>query len=172
MRQCAVVTGASSGIGAATARLLAENGFHVIAAARRLDRLKTLAEDNKKIEFVELDVTNQKSVDNLAALLSGKPLSVLINNAGGAFDAASIEDSDPEIWAKTFDVNVTGTVRVTKALIPLMKDFGRGHIVLMSSTAGRVPYENGGVYVAAKHGVTAIAGTLRLELSGQPIRVT
>jgi NADP-dependent 3-hydroxy acid dehydrogenase YdfG len=172
MRQCAVVTGASSGIGAATARLLAENGFHVIAAARRLDRLKTLAEDNKNIEFVELDVTNQKSVDNLAALLSGKPLSVLINNAGGAFDAASIEDSDPEIWAKTFDVNVTGTVRVTKALIPLMKDFGRGHIVLMSSTAGRVPYENGGVYVAAKHGVTAIAGTLRLELSGQPIRVT
>ena len=83
MRQCAVVTGASSGIGAATARLLAENGFHVIAAARRLDRLKTLAEDNKNIEFVELDVTNQKSVDNLAALLSGKPLSVLINNAGG-----------------------------------------------------------------------------------------
>ena len=172
MRQCAVVTGASSGIGAATARLLAEDGFHVIAAARRLDRLKTLAEDNKNIEFVELDVTNQKSVDNLAALLSGKPLSVLINNAGGAFDAASIEDSDPEIWAKTFDVNVTGTVRVTKALIPLMKDFGRGHIVLMSSTAGRVPYDNGGVYVAAKHGVTAIAGTLRLELSGQPIRVT
>jgi len=172
MKQYAVITGASSGIGAATAKLLAANGFHVVATARRLDRLKVLAEDNENIEIIELDVTEQKSVDSLAAKLSGKPLAVLINNAGGAFDAASIADSDPEIWAKTFDVNVTGTVRVTKALIPLMKEFGQGHIVLMSSTAGRVPYENGGTYVAAKHGVTAIAGTLRLELSGQPIRVT
>jgi NADP-dependent 3-hydroxy acid dehydrogenase YdfG len=168
----AVVTGASSGIGAATAKLLAANGFHVIAGARRMDRLAELAKSDSNIEIVELDVTDQKSVETLAAKLVGKPVSVLINNAGGAFDAASIEDSDPEIWAKTYEVNVTGAVRMTKAMIPLMKKHGEGHIVLMSSTAGRIAYENGGTYVAAKHAVAAIAGTLRLELNGHPIRVT
>ena len=172
MKNYAVVTGASSGIGAATAKLLAANGFHVIAAARRMDRLAELAKSDSNIEIVELDVTNQKSVETLAAKLVGKPLSVLINNAGGAFDASTIEDSNPEIWAKTYEVNVTGAVRMTKAMIPLMKANGQGHIVLMSSTAGRIAYENGGTYVAAKHAVAAVAGTLRLELNGQPIRIT
>ena len=172
MKNYAVVTGASSGIGAATAKLLAANGFHVIAAARRMDRLAELAKSDSNIEIVELDVTSQESVETLAAKLVGKPVSVLINNAGGAFDAATIEDSDPEIWAKTYEVNVTGAVRMTKAVIPLMKKHGEGPIVLLSSTAGRIAYENGGTYVAAKHAVAAIAGTLRLELNGQPIRVT
>ena len=172
MKNYAIVTGASSGIGAATAKLLAANGFHVIAGARRMDRLAELAKSGPNIEIFELDVTDQQSVDAFAANLVGKPVSVLINNAGGAFDASPIEDSDPEIWAKTFDVNVTGAVRMTKAMIPLMKKHGRGHIVLMSSTAGRIAYENGGTYIAAKHGVAAVAGTLRLELSGQPIRIT
>ena len=172
MKNYAVVTGASSGIGAATAKLLAANGFHVIAAARRMDRLEELAKSDSNIEIVELDVTSQESVQTLAAKLVGKPVSILINNAGGAFDAATIEDSDPEIWAKTYEVNVTGAVRMAKAMIPLMKKHGAGHIVLLSSTAGRIAYENGGTYVAAKHAVAAIAGTLRLELNGQPIRVT
>lgn len=172
MRNYAVVTGASSGIGAATAKLLAANGFHVIAGARRMDRLAELAKSDSNIEIVELDVTNQASVETLAAKLVGKPVSVLINNAGGAFDAASVADSDPEIWVKTFEVNVTGAVRMTKALIPIMKAHGQGHIVLMSSTAGRIAYENGGTYIAAKHAVAALAGTLRLELNGEPIRVT
>jgi NADP-dependent 3-hydroxy acid dehydrogenase YdfG len=172
MRNYAVVTGASSGIGAATAKLLAANGFHVIAGARRMDRLAELAKTDSNIEIVELDVTNQKSVETLAAQLVGKPVSVLINNAGGAFDAAPVAESDPEIWAKTFEVNVTGAVRMTKALIPIMKAHGQGHIVLMSSTAGRIAYENGGTYIAAKHAVAALAGTLRLELNGEPIRVT
>ena len=172
MRNYAVVTGASSGIGAATAKLLAANGFHVIAGARRMDRLAELAKSDSNIEIVELDVTNQMSVETLAAKLVGKPVSVLINNAGGAFDAAPVAESDPEIWAKTFEVNVTGAVRMTKALIPIMKAHGQGHIVLMSSTAGRIAYENGGTYIAAKHAVAALAGTLRLELNGEPIRVT
>jgi NADP-dependent 3-hydroxy acid dehydrogenase YdfG len=172
MKNYAVVTGASSGIGAATTKLLAANGFHVIAAARRMDRLEELAKSDSNIEIVELDVTNQRSVETLAAKLVGKPVSILINNAGGAFDAATIEDSDPEIWAKTYEVNVTGAVRMAKAMIPLMKKHGEGHIVLLSSTAGRIAYENGGTYVAAKHAVAAVAGTLRLELNGQPIRVT
>lgn len=171
-KEYAVVTGASSGIGAATAKLLAANGFHVIAGARRMDRLAELAKSDSNIEIVELDVTNQASVETLAAKLVGKPVSVLINNAGGAFDASPVADSDPEIWAKTFEVNVTGAVRMTKAMVPIMKAHGQGHIVLMSSTAGRIAYENGGTYIAAKHAVAALAGTLRLELNGEPIRVT
>ena len=170
--RCAVVTGASSGIGAATALLLAENGFHVIAAARRIDRLKELAAKNSKISTIALDVTDQASVDLLAAEFAEKNLDVLINCAGGAFDASSVLDSDPAIWKKTYDVNVIGTVRVVKALTPVLRKNGKGHIVIISSTAGHTAYENGGSYVAAKHAETSLARTLRLELNGEPIRVT
>ena len=96
-KEIAVITGASSGIGAATARLLAENGYHVIAAARRFDRLQELAQTNSDIEAVLLDVTDQKSVDALADNLADKPVAVLINCAGGAFDFDPVTDSDPEI---------------------------------------------------------------------------
>jgi NADP-dependent 3-hydroxy acid dehydrogenase YdfG len=171
-REYAVITGASSGIGAATATLLAENGYHVIAGARRRDRLDALAASNENIEAVELDVTDQSSVDVLASQLRGKPVAVLINCAGGAFDAASVADADPEIWKKTFDVNVVGSVRMVKAITPLMSAHGRGHIVIISSTAGHRSYENGGSYVAAKFAETSLVETLRLELNGQPIRVT
>jgi NADP-dependent 3-hydroxy acid dehydrogenase YdfG len=171
-REYAVITGASSGIGAATATLLAENGYHVIAGARRRDRLDALAASNENIEAVELDVTVQSSVDVLASQLRGKPVAVLINCAGGAFDAASVADADPEIWKKTFDVNVVGSVRMVKAITPLMSAHGRGHIVIISSTAGHRSYENGGSYVAAKFAETSLVETLRLELNGQPIRVT
>jgi len=171
-REIAVVTGASSGIGAATALLLAKNGFHVIAAARRMDRLETLAKAGSNIEIVELDVTNQVQVDSLAAHLEGKPVSVLVNNAGGAFDSLDILNSDPDLWRKTYEVNVIGTVRMVKAITPIMQNFGRGHVVVISSTAGHRTYENGGSYAAAKHAERTIAETLRLEVNGQPIRVT
>jgi NADP-dependent 3-hydroxy acid dehydrogenase YdfG len=171
-REIAVVTGASSGIGAATARLLAKNGFHVIAAARRMDRLEELAKEDSNIEIFKLDVTDQADVDLLAAHLDGKPVSVLVNNAGGAFDLIEILSSDPDIWRKTYEVNVIGTVRMLKAITPIMQNFGRGHVVVMSSTAGHGTYEKGGNYVAAKHAERTIAETLRLELNGQPIRVT
>ena len=171
-REYALITGASSGIGAATATLLAENGYHVIAGARRRDRLDALAASNENIEAVELDVTDQSSVAALASQLRGKPVAVLINCAGGAFDAASVADADPEIWKKTFDVNVVGSVRMVKAITPLMSAHGRGHIVIISSTAGHRSYENGGSYVAAKFAETSLVETLRLELNGQPIRVT
>lgn len=168
----AVITGASSGIGAATARLLADNGYHVIAAARRINRLNELAKSNSEIEAFSLDVTDQASVDALAKHLSGKPVAVVINCAGGAFDFDPVTESDPEIWKKTFDINVVGSVRMVKALTPLMISHGRGHIVLISSTAGHRAYENGGSYVAAKFAETSLAETLRLELNGKPIRVT
>lgn len=171
-REYAVITGASSGIGAATARLLASNGYHVIAAARRADRLAALAAEDQNIEAFTLDVTKQESIDSLTKHLQGKPVSILINCAGGAFDFDPINDSDPEIWKKTYDINVVGSVRMVKAMTPLMQAFGRGHIVMISSTAGHRVYENGGSYVAAKFAETSLVETLRLELNGQPIRVT
>jgi NADP-dependent 3-hydroxy acid dehydrogenase YdfG len=168
----AVITGASSGIGSATATLFANNGFQVIAGARRVDRLQAVAATNPKIEVHELDVTNQDSVDKFIENLNGRAVDVLVNNAGGAFDSSSVLDSDPEIWAKSFDVNVVGTVRMTKAIAPSMIENGQGQIVIISSTAGHVAYENGGSYVAAKFAERSLANTLRLELNGTPIRVT
>ena len=166
----AVVTGASSGIGAATVRALAADGFSVIATARRKDRLEALAATLPGVETFVADLTVQTDVDALAEYCSGKKIEVLINSAGGAFDASSVLDSDPETWRKTYDLNVVATVRVTKAITPLMKE--KGHIVIISSTAGHRAYENGGSYVAAKFAETSLAHTLRLELNGQPIRIT
>ena len=171
-RECAIVTGASSGIGAATARALADTGYDVIACSRRMDRLDALAGENEAITAHHLDITDQKSVDQLVSDLSDRKVSILVNNAGGAFDAASVLDSDPAVWSKTYDLNVVGTVRMVKAFAPLMQANGNGHIVIISSTAGHVAYENGGSYVAAKHAETSLARTLRLELNGLPIRVT
>ncbi len=171
-RECAIVTGASSGIGAATARALADSGYDVIACARRMDRLEALAAENDAITAHHLDITDQKSVDQLVRDLSDRNVSVLINCAGGAFDGASVLDSDPAVWSKTYDLNVVGTVRMVKAFTPAMQKNGHGHIVIISSTAGHTAYENGGSYVAAKHAETSLARTLRLELNGLPIRVT
>lgn len=172
MKPVAVVTGASSGIGAATALLLAEHGFHVVAVARRAERLQELVHKSADIESMVVDVTSDNDVMKLAQHLSGKPVELLVCNAGGAFDFDTVITSDPEIWMKTYDVNVVGSVRTIKALVPLMTEHGKGHLVLITSTAGQVAYENGGSYVAAKHGEVALARTLRLELSGLPIRVT
>ena len=171
-RNSAIVTGASSGIGAATVRALADSGLDVIACARRVDRLESLAKENSAITAHHLDITDQKSVDQLVLDCKNRKVSVLINCAGGAFDGSSVVDSDTEIWRKTYDLNVVGTVRMVKAFAPLMEKQGQGHIVIISSTAGHAAYENGGSYVAAKHGETALARTLRLEFNGLPIRVT
>lgn len=167
----AIVTGASSGIGAATAKALARQGYQVIAAARRTDMLAQLAKTDDRIHPWELDVTDQTSVDALAAFVSEKQVNVLVANAGGAFDGTAIVDADVESWIKAYDVNVIGALRSVKSLIPSLIKSGEGTIVLMSSTAGRVVYENGGSYTAAKHAVTALAETLRLELAGEPVRV-
>ena len=168
----AVITGASSGIGAATAELLAANGFQVIAAARRIDRLQQLAKKNKNIEALQLDVTDHNSVDQFVSALNNRAVSVLINNAGGAFDSISIDKADPEIWQKTYEVNVVGALRITKALLPNLRSNGSSHIVVVTSTAGHGVYENGGSYTSAKHAELAFTQTLRLELNGEPIRVT
>lgn len=171
-QKIAVVTGASSGIGAATSRLLATNGYQVIAGARRKDRLEELAKSHENINPHVLDVTDQASVDLFTSHIAGRKVDLLVNNAGGAFDSASVLDSDPEIWRKSYEVNVVGAVRMSKAIAPSMIENGSGHIVIISSTAGHVAYENGGSYVAAKFAEKSLANTLRLELNGTPIRIT
>jgi NADP-dependent 3-hydroxy acid dehydrogenase YdfG len=169
----AVVTGASSGIGAATARRLAAEGFTVVAAARRVDRLQALATETGAVP-VRCDVTSDTDVAALVDVVSGlgAPLTVLVNNAGGAFGMDPVAEADPADWRAMFEVNVIGALQVTQALLPALVASGQGHIVVMGSTAGRIVYEGGGGYTAAKHGTAALAETLRLELSGQPVRVT
>jgi NADP-dependent 3-hydroxy acid dehydrogenase YdfG len=166
----AVVTGASSGIGAATARELARLGFHVVCAARREERVRALAEEIGGVA-VACDVTDAASVAALAEA-AGDVVHVLVNNAGGAFGADPVESADPEQWQAMYDVNVVGLLRVTQALLPALRASGDGLIVNVGSTAGRVAYETGGGYVAAKHATKAVTRTLRLELVGEPIRVS
>jgi NADP-dependent 3-hydroxy acid dehydrogenase YdfG len=168
-RGTAVVTGASSGIGEATARRLVQEGFQVVVAARRRDRLDKLAEEIGA-RAVTLDVTSDESVAAFAQEVGA--CTVLVNNAGGALGMDPVAEADVEEWRRMLDVNVLGVVRVTKALLPRLIESGQGHIVVMSSTAGRIVYEGGGGYTAAKHGTTAVAETLRLELNGQPVRVS
>ena len=166
----AVVTGASSGIGAATARARAAQGFRVVCAARRRDRIEALAEEIGGVA-VACDVTSPDSVKALAHEV-GDELHVLVNNAGGAYGSSPVESADPEEWRAMYDVNVLGLLHVTQALLPALRGSGDGLIVNVGSTAGRVAYEGGGGYTAAKHGTQVVTETLRLELVGEPIRVS
>jgi NADP-dependent 3-hydroxy acid dehydrogenase YdfG len=180
MQPVAVVTGASIGIGAATAIRLAGAGtgdtgagYHVVLTARRADRIEAVAAriraEGGSAQASVLDVTDRAAVDAFADSLDR--CDVLVNNAGGALGADPVAEADPADWRAMYEVNVLGTLNVTQALLPRLIASGDGTIVVLSSTAGFVAYEGGGGYVAAKHGEHAIAATLRLELSGQPVRV-
>ncbi|WCN81058.1 SDR family oxidoreductase [Micromonospora sp. LH3U1] len=177
MTAIAIVTGASSGIGAATARRLAAEGFHVLAAARRAERLADLVAEitaaGGQATAVTCDITSDESVAGLAeaAAQAPGPVTLLVNNAGGARGLDPVESGSVADWQWMYDVNVLGTLRVTQALLPALEASGSGTIVVVSSTAGLTVYEGGGGYTAAKHAQTAIAGTLRLELCGRPLRV-
>lgn len=165
----AVVTGASSGIGAATARALAAQGFRVVCAARRADRIEALA-DEIGGQAVVCDITDPESVASLAAAVP--VCHVLVNNAGGAVGVDPVEAADLEGWRWMYDVNVLGLVRVTQALLPALRASGDAVVVNVGSTAGRWAYEGGAGYTAAKHGVKVVTETLRLELNGEPIRIS
>jgi NADP-dependent 3-hydroxy acid dehydrogenase YdfG len=169
-RGVAVVTGASSGIGAATARRLAAEGYEVVAAARRRERLDALAAEVPGVRAVTLDVTSAESVAALASELDD--VAVLVNNAGGALGVDPVEHADPADWQAMYDSNVLGVLRVTQALLPALEHGTGGHIVVTGSIAGHLVYEGGGGYTAAKHAATAVVETLRLELNGRPVRVT
>jgi NADP-dependent 3-hydroxy acid dehydrogenase YdfG len=165
----AVVTGASSGIGAATARTLARQGFHVAAVARRAERIQTLADEVGGTAIVA-DVTDDAAVDALAAQLSR--VDVLVNNAGGARGLAPVADADLEDWRWMWETNVLGTLRVTRALLPKLVQSGDGLIVTVTSIAALETYDNGAGYTAAKHAQGALHRTLRGELLGKPVRLT
>lgn len=168
-RPTAVVTGASSGIGAATARALSAAGFHVVLGARRTDRLAEVAAEIDGTA-VRLDVTDAASVAAFAAAVPECRL--LVNNAGGAKGMEPVAEADEDAWRWMFETNVIGTLRVTKALLPALIASGDGHIVTVTSIAALEPYDNGAGYTGAKHAQAMLHRTLRGELLGQPVRLT
>lgn len=165
----AVVTGASSGIGAATATRLAAEGFHVVVGARRLERLAEVAEPIGATAL-PLDVTDPSSVDAFCAQVPECHL--LVNNAGGALGRDAIADADEAAWQAMYDSNVLGVLRMTRALLPKLIASGDGHVVTIGSIAAIEPYPGGGGYNAAKFAVRGVMGVLRQELLGEPVRVT
>ena len=171
----AVVTGASSGIGAASARALAAAGFHVVVGARRLERLLEIAREIKAAGAAEavaltLDVSDAASV---AAFAAGVPrVHLLVNNAGGAQGLEPIAEARDDDWRTMWEVNVLGLMRMTRALLPALLASGDGHVVNLGSVAGFETYAGGAGYTSVKHAVRAISRTLRLELLGKPVRVT
>lgn len=165
----AVVTGASSGIGAAAARALAGDGWRLVVGARRLERLQELVAEIGG-EAHRLDVTDQASVDDFCAAVPECRL--LVNNAGGALGLDPVEAADEAQWRSMFESNAMGTMRMTRALLPKLRESGDGHVIGITSIAAFETYRGGAGYTAAKHAQRAIMQTLRLELLGEPIRVS
>ena len=175
-RPLAVVTGASSGIGAACARALAADGWHPVLGARRVERCAEIAEEIGGTALA-LDVTDVDSVAGFVTAVRDlvtptSPLRGLVNNAGGAKGTEKVIDADEEKWRWMWESNVLGTLRVTKALLPLLIDSGDGHVVTITSIAALEVYDGGSGYTAAKHAEAAMHRTLRGELLGEPVRVT
>lgn len=170
-RGVAVVTGASSGIGAAAARRLAGEGFRVVLGARRLEQLEEVAASiGDGAAAYALDVTDAASVDAFCAAVTECRL--LVNNAGGALGRDTVAEADEAQWQWMYDANVLGVMRMTKALLPKLVDSGDGHVITIGSIAGIEPYPGGAGYNAAKHAVRAVMDVLRMELLGQPVRVS
>ncbi|KMS87676.1 SDR family oxidoreductase [Prauserella rugosa] len=165
----AVITGASAGIGAATARSLAQAGFHVVLGARRLDRIEALAEETSGTAL-SLDVTDADSVASFTDRIS--ECHVLVNNAGGAKGLERVDAADEEHWRWMWETNVLGTMRVTKALLPKLVASGDGHVITVTSIAGHEVYDGGSGYTSAKHAQSALHRTLRSEHLGDPVRIT
>jgi NADP-dependent 3-hydroxy acid dehydrogenase YdfG len=170
MTKTAVVTGASSGFGAATARALAEAGWRVFVGARREDRLREIAEPIGAMAL-PLDVTDPASVEAFVSRLP-EALHLLVNNAGGAQGVERIEAAVDDKWRWMWETNVLGTMRMTRALLPRLRASGDGHVINVGSIAGFETYVGGAGYTGAKHAERALTRTLRLELLGEPIRVT
>jgi NADP-dependent 3-hydroxy acid dehydrogenase YdfG len=169
MAKIAVITGSSSGIGAASARALAEDGFQVVLGARRLERLEAIAREVDG-EAIALDVAEPGSVEEFAARVPR--CDVLVNNAGGALGLAPIAEADEEQWRQMYEANVLGTMRMIRALLPRLIESGDGHVVAVTSIAGFESYRGGAGYIAAKHAQRSMLRNLRLELLGEPVRIT
>lgn len=168
-KKTAVITGASAGIGAATAIALGDAGFDVVIGARREEKLRQVA-DTAQGRFHRLDVTDPGSVEEFVAELDRVDL--LVNNAGGALGVDPVQSAPEELWQRMWELNFLSTVRMTKSLLPLLRASGNGMIVNVGSVAGFETYPGGGGYTGVKHAVRALTRTLRIELLGEPIRVT
>ena len=168
MSRIAVITGASAGIGAASARALAKAGFHLVLGAHRIERLREIAEPLGATALA-LDVTDAASVERFAEQVPR--LDVLVNNAGMGLGMDRVADASDERWSAMFETNVLGALRVTRALLPKLLD-SSGHLVVLGSTSGFEVYPGGAGYTASKHALRAMTKTLRLELLGQPVRIT
>ena len=168
-KKVAVITGASSGIGAATAKALHAAGFAVVLGARRVDKLREVAEP-LGAKFLPLDVTDPKSVQEFCEQIPA--VNVLVNNAGGAWGLDKLETAKDSDWQTMYDTNVMGLMRMTRELLPKMEASGAGHIVNVGSVAGREAYVGGAGYNAVKFAVKAITQVMRLELVGRPVRIT
>lgn len=167
----ALVTGASSGIGAATVRRLRADGWDVVATARRADRLTALAQETGADAFAA-DVTSDADVAALLAHVAATGgLDVVVNNAGGALGLDTVEDADLDGWRTMYELNVLGTLRVTKAVLPLLRASGAGDVLVVTSTAAHGAYPGGAGYTGVKHAERLLATTLRWELVGEPVRV-
>jgi len=172
-QRIAVVTGASSGIGEATCRALAGAGFHIVAGARRLDRVQAVAAATAG-EALALDVMDLASIDGFVREVAARHgrIDVLVNNAGLAAGLMPVAEGQDADWVQMLETNVLGLLRMTRACLPLMRQAPSAHIVNLGSVAGFEVYAGGAGYTASKHAVRAISRTLRLELVGEPIRVT
>ncbi len=172
MTPVAVITGASSGIGAATAIALGRHGYRIVVGARRVERLERVAgEDGIALR---LDVTDEQSVSDFVRQVGKRfgRIDVLVNNAGGALGLNPIADAVDDEWIGMWKTNVLGLMWMTRACLPLLRKAKLGHIVNIGSIAGFETYKGGAGYTAVKHAVRAITKTLRLELNGEPIRIT
>jgi NADP-dependent 3-hydroxy acid dehydrogenase YdfG len=169
----AVVTGASSGIGEATARVLSAEGFRVVAGARRMDRLKALEREIGAVAL-PLDVRDAESIEAFVGELGARfgSINVLVNNAGLAAGLEPVAAGEDENWRTMLETNVLGVLRMTRACLPLLRKAERSHIVNLGSVASFEVYSGGAGYTASKHALRAISRTLRIELNGEPIRIT
>jgi NADP-dependent 3-hydroxy acid dehydrogenase YdfG len=165
----AVITGASSGIGAATARALAGEGYRIVLGARRLERLEALVGEIGG-EAIALDVTDPDSLREFVSRI--ERCDVLVNNAGGALGLEPVSAADEDKWRWMYEANVLGTMRMTRALLPRLLQSGDGHVIGVTSIAAFEVYRGGAGYVAAKHAQRAMLRALRLELLGEPVRIT